>query len=144
MLVHRFKIPLLNLIVSMGSFLITSHACAEMPKNPTRDQIIASCVIEKVSVQERLALQQSKTKMDAAELLKSMYQERLDEVKRVGAKLSSYEYLKRAAEDGFAMKRYEAEVEWVNTHGPLYRDALEEINALIITLKATPPTRKKR
>lgn len=49
---------------------------AEIPKNPTKAQIIASC--EKPTVAERVALRGSKTRLEAAEVLQSIYQQRHD------------------------------------------------------------------
>lgn len=137
------SVQLLKYLTLTGAFLVAVSVHAEIPKKPTREQIIASCVIEKVTVQERVALQQCKTKLDAAELLQSMYQDRLDEVKALGKKLTSYEYISKTVDTG-TTSAYRKEVELVNTFGPLYRDALEEIKALIVTLKAAPSTRKKR
>lgn len=101
---------------------------AEIPKNPTKEQIIASCVADKVTVQERVALQGCKTKLDAAELLQSMYQERYDHYE----KLKEYDFYNGCNNQDqlkYLMKGY--------------RTNLDEINALIDTLK-NPPSKKKK
>ena len=69
---------MLNRLTLTLVLLLGGYAFAEIPKNPTRDQIVASCIAKKVSVAERVALQGCKTKLDAAELLQSMYHERHD------------------------------------------------------------------
>ncbi len=57
------------------ALLICGTAYSQIPKNPTRQQIIASLAVP--SVAERVALRTTKTRLEAAETLESIYRERL-------------------------------------------------------------------
>jgi len=117
------------------ALLVAGRAQAEIPKNPTRKQIIDSCIIAKVSVQERVALQQCKSRLDAAELLQSMYQERITALRG----MVPHRYSDDA--QTFA-KQIDLEVK----AGELYKEyapELEAVEALIVTLKAEPAPKAK-
>ena len=102
------------------------EAATNIPLNPTREQIIASC-IAKLSIQERAAFQQTKTRMDAAEILQSIYQERYDFFCERG------EQAMRGGIDEF-LAYGEIREQRVG-----YKAALLEVNELIYKLASEPP-----
>ena len=116
--------------------LVAGHAFAEIPKNPTREQIIASCTLKSVTVQERVALQQCKTKLDAAELLQSMYQDRLNECNK-----ALYPW-----DDDSPVSYMADPYKPLGRMRDTYKVMLSEINDLVVTLKAAPApkTMKKK
>ena len=60
--------------IALAFLLVAGTAVANIPDNPTKAQIIAS--LDGPSVSERVALRGCKTKLEAAEMLQSIYQER--------------------------------------------------------------------
>lgn len=112
------------------------ESASNIPLNPTREQIIASC-IAKPSIQERSAFQQTKTRMEAAEILQSIYQNR-------------YDFFLEKCEQAMALGidgcyKNNIPVHDLNEQRRGYKAALLEVNELIEKLGSEPaPTPTKR
>lgn len=67
----------------MKYFLLGLLAIAQLlagsTKLPNKKQVIASCEVT-LSVQERVALQRARTRLEAAQILQSVYQDRFEKV----------------------------------------------------------------
>lgn len=112
-------------ITLIAALIVCGQIHAEIPKNPTKQQIIASYT-SRTSLQQRVALQQCKTRLDAAELLQIMYQEDIERAERM-----SIETLMDGENSIFVIA------------GKAYKRDLAEIDALIVTLKAPKVSKKK-
>ena len=130
--------------LTLAFLLVAGTAFTNIPDNPTKAQIISSCVADKVTVQERVALQQCKTKLDAAELLQSMYQDRFDTSTREQTRLiGAWRYYAEHS----TTAQYERDLTAADKVCNGWKAALKEINELLVTLRAEPvvtPKKKKK
>jgi hypothetical protein len=125
---------MLKTLTLIAALLCAGTAFAEIPKNPTRDQIIASCTLKNVTVQERVALQQCKTSLDAAELIQAMYVERINDYRQ---QLGMY------ADFAIQDVHGTSHILLASMRDRLQRD-VKDVDALIESLKAAPAPKPKK